>query len=264
MARLRDDPSPHPARSKSSRRRRRPPPHSPTASTHRRDTRRLIRKCGRTHCPRPRRPAPRADIRDTVTPTSPRPAPHRARNKGLMAAAGSQVRMVDLVTVPPTATPSSTPTESPRPHRRSLPRRRHGPRPTPAPTATPTIDLDAYALVGRIAFTQWNVHTDRPDVYIWDTKLRQTGAPLPNYRQPDFGPNGRLVANGEGSGQDNLVEMGWLGEDAGDHQRPPRRRPPALVTGRQAGRLRLGAHGRPPISHLSARRPHPCAMTVRP
>ena len=150
--------------------------------------------------------APVAAQSPAPTATSPVAAP-RAQ-QGLMAAAGSQVRMVELVTILPTETPLPTPTDVPTFTPTPLPTA------TPAPTATPVVDLDEYALVGRIAFTQWNLHTDRPDIYIWDTKLREIGAPLPNYRQPDFGPNGRLVANAEGSGQDNLVQMGWLGEDA--------------------------------------------------
>jgi serine/threonine-protein kinase len=150
----------------------------------------------------------------TVVPT-PSPVPTSAvaaprPQQGLMAAASSQVRMVTVMTPRPTATPQPSRTVTPTSTETPTPL----PTNTASPTPTPAASLDDFSLVGRIAYTQWNLHTDRPDIYIWDTKLRANGVPLPNYRQPDFGPHGLLIANAEGAGQDNLVQMGWLGENA--------------------------------------------------
>ncbi len=154
------------------------------------------------------------------TPTAVRsPTPTRAVSapqvqQGLMAVAGRHVRMVELVTPPPTAgaAASATPLPTASPTATDTPTT--APTATPIPTQTPAGSLDDYSLVGRIAYVQWNAHSDRPDVYIWDTKQRASGAPLPSYRQPDFGPHGLLIANAEGAGRDNLVQMGWLGENA--------------------------------------------------
>jgi Tol biopolymer transport system component len=66
-----------------------------------------------------------------------------------------------------------------------------------------------------LAYTLWNPHTDRPEIWVWDLARRIHNTPLANFRQPDFGPQGRLVANAHGGGgMDNLVTMGLFGEGA--------------------------------------------------
>jgi Tol biopolymer transport system component len=64
-----------------------------------------------------------------------------------------------------------------------------------------------------VAYTLWNPHTDRPDIYIWDLAARIHNTPIANFRQPDFSPQGGLVANAQGAGMDNLVQMGLYGEN---------------------------------------------------
>lgn len=50
---------------------------------------------------------------------------------------------------------------------------------------------------------------------MWDLARRIHNPPLDNFRQPDFAPNGSLVANAHGGGGfDNLVTMGLFGEGA--------------------------------------------------
>lgn len=114
-----------------------------------------------------------------------------------------------------TPTPSATPTETATP----LPTATPSPVPTNTPTVTPTPTRTpvptAEALGGRLAYTLWNPNIDRPEVWVWDLSRRINNPPLTNFRQPDFSPQGNLVANAYGDGGlDNLVKMGVFGEGA--------------------------------------------------
>lgn len=114
-----------------------------------------------------------------------------------------------------TATPSETPTATPTP----LPTETPSPTPTDTPTVTPTPTRTpaptAEPLGGRLAYTLWNPHTDRPEIWVWDMSRRVHNTPLSNFHQPDFHHNGSLVANAYGNGGlDNLVTMGLFGEGA--------------------------------------------------
>jgi serine/threonine-protein kinase len=132
-----------------------------------------------------------------------------------------------LTPLPPTvtSTPSATPkpsvtptaTQSPTPTATWTPTPTPTPTYTPTPTITPTPTLTpaptAVGLGGHLAYSLWNPHTDRPDVYVWDLAARIHGTPVANRRQPDFGPTGLIAANAEGDGMDNLVTMGLHGEN---------------------------------------------------
>jgi TolB protein len=48
---------------------------------------------------------------------------------------------------------------------------------------------------------------------VWDLSRRIHNTPIANFRQPDFSPQGGLVANAQGGGMDNLVQMGLYGEN---------------------------------------------------
>jgi hypothetical protein len=115
-----------------------------------------------------------------------------------------------------TPTPSETPTPTPTPSPSATPT----PTPTDTPTVTPTPTRTpaptAEALAGRLAYTLWDPHADRPQIWIWDLSRRiHNNPPLANFRQPDFSPQGSLVANAHGDGGlDNLVTMGIFGEGA--------------------------------------------------
>jgi hypothetical protein len=126
-------------------------------------------------------------------------------------------------TEPPTATwtPSATATatETPLPTSTPTPTETATPIPTNTPTVTPTATRTpaptAEVMGGRLAYTLWNPHTDRPEIWVWDMARRIHNTPLANFRQPDFAPNGALVANAHGGGGlDNLVTMGLFGEGA--------------------------------------------------
>ncbi len=113
--------------------------------------------------------------------------------------------------VTPTDTPSPTPTDTPTPTLTPTPTATNTPTPSPTPTITPA--PTAAGLTGKLAYTLWNPHTDRPDIYVWDMAARINASPIPNMRQPDFSPHGGLAANAEGGGMDNLVQMGAYGEN---------------------------------------------------
>lgn len=108
-------------------------------------------------------------------------------------------------TLEPTATPSSTPS------------------PTPSATATETIVPTAtdtateipraVDLGGRIAYTLWDPRTDRYSLIFYSFANGESWPIVPNRRQPDFAPNGQLVAGGDGGYIDNLVLMGTNGEN---------------------------------------------------
>lgn len=113
------------------------------------------------------------------------------------------------VTPTATDTPTSTPTPSPSPTDTPIPTA------TPTETATPTRTPvpTAEVLGGRVAYTLWNPHSDRPEIYVWDLSRRIHNTPIANFRQPDFSPQGGLVANAQGGGMDNLAQMGLYGEN---------------------------------------------------
>lgn len=124
-------------------------------------------------------------------------------------------------TLAPTATPTETPLPSatPTPTETPLPTATPTPIPTNTPTVTPTATRTpaptAEALGGRLAYTLWDPHGDRPEVWVWDLTRRVHNPPLSNFRQPDFSPHGHLVANAHGDGGlDNLVTIGLFGEGA--------------------------------------------------
>ncbi len=106
-----------------------------------------------------------------------------------------------------TPEPTATPTSSPTPTETATPT------PTPTVTPTPTPLPPPPNLTGHIAYALWNVRTDRPDIYIYDLQARVHLTPIPNRRQPDYNHWGGLVANAQGGGVDNLVQMGPLGQD---------------------------------------------------
>lgn len=66
---------------------------------------------------------------------------------------------------------------------------------------------------GRIAYAVWNPHTGRMDTYLYNISNGISWPKLDNKRQPDFGPNGEMVFNGEGGGLDNLHRMKVTGQD---------------------------------------------------
>ncbi|MCC6458460.1 MAG: serine/threonine-protein kinase [Caldilineaceae bacterium] len=113
--------------------------------------------------------------------------------------------------VTPTATDTSTPSATPTPTATFTPIPTATPTVTPTPTRTPA--PTAEVLGGRVAYTLWNPHTDRPDIYVWDLANRTHNTPIANFRQPDFSPQGGLAANAHGGGMDNLVQMGLYGEN---------------------------------------------------
>jgi hypothetical protein len=115
----------------------------------------------------------------------------------------------------PSATPTETDTATPMPT--FTPTATDTPVPTATPTETPTPTRTpvptAEVLGGRVAYTLWNPHTDRPEIYVWDLSRRIHNTPIANFRQPDFSPQGGLVANAQGGGMDNLAQMGLYGEN---------------------------------------------------
>ena len=115
--------------------------------------------------------------------------------------------------VTPTATESPTPSATPTATDTPTPVPTSTPTVTPTPTRTPAPTADVMG--GRLAYTLWNPNNDRPEIWVWDLARRVHNPPLGNFRQPDFGPQGTLVANAHGGGgMDNLVQMGLFGEGA--------------------------------------------------
>jgi LysM repeat protein len=99
---------------------------------------------------------------------------------------------------PPTNTPTPTPTKS-------------GPSPTPKPTATPT--PKPAVLSGKIAFTVWNPHISKYELYV--SRIDGSGRNLlgQGFRQPQFRQDGNMLAvNGEGAPNfEHLVKMNASG-----------------------------------------------------
>lgn len=120
---------------------------------------------------------------------------------------------VDTPTPQPSATPMATPTAIPTDTPSPTPTETATPTLTPTVTPTPTPLPPPPNLTGHIAYSLWNLHTDRPDVYIYDIPARVHLTPIPNRRQPDYNYWGGLAANAEGGGIDNLVQMGPVGQD---------------------------------------------------
>ena len=107
---------------------------------------------------------------------------------------------------PPTATPppvaTATPTLTPS---ATLPLT-----PTAAPSAPPTDTPASVALpplAGRIAFSRFNNSSNQIDTYIYCIDTQNICMQLPNLRQPNFSADGRLVANGQGGGREDIIRM---------------------------------------------------------
>ncbi len=135
--------------------------------------------------------------------------------------------------VPPTATDLPTATASPEPSATSTstvapsPTATASPSPSPTATATasPTATWTATALpttttaiggavpTGRIAYTRWDSQVDRYNLIFYSIERDESWPIVPNRRQPDFAPNGALIASGDGGFIDNLVLMGTNGEN---------------------------------------------------
>lgn len=119
----------------------------------------------------------------------------------------------------PTPQPSSTPAPTATPTQTATPTLSPTPTETPTPSLTPTATETPTPLppppnlAGHIAYSLWNIRTDRPDIYIFDVPGRVHLTPIANRRQPDFNFWGGLAANAEGGGMDNLVQMGPVGQD---------------------------------------------------
>ena len=149
-------------------------------------------------------------VTSTVTqPPSPTPVP--------VATDTPQPTITATSTWTPSSTPTATETATVTPT--PLPTETPSPVPSDTPTVTPTATRTpaptAEVLGGRLAYTLWNPHSDRPEVWVWDLSRRINNPPLTNFRQPDFSPQGNLVANAYGDGGlDNLVKMGVFGEGA--------------------------------------------------
>ncbi len=124
-------------------------------------------------------------------------------------------------TVPPTATPPPTatalpsptlsPTLSPTPEPTAT--ATIEPSPTPSPTLSPTPTVVVGPLAGRIAYTRWDPRVDRYELIFYSIERGESWPIVPNRRQPDFGPQGQLLASGDGGFIDNLILMATNGED---------------------------------------------------
>lgn len=102
---------------------------------------------------------------------------------------------------PPTATPMSTPSAT-------LPLTPSSPTPLPSATASNTVAAAALPpLSGRIAFSRLNNSSNQIDTYIYCIDTQNICMQLANMRQPNFSADGRLVANGEGGGREDIIRM---------------------------------------------------------
>lgn len=134
----------------------------------------------------------------------------------------------------PTTAPTATPTETPLPSATSSPTATASATATTTATATtePTVTATASAtttatptstatelassatdLAGRIAYTRWDARSDRYELIFYSIERNESWPIVPNRRQPDFAPNGQLIASGDGGFIDNLVLMGTNGEN---------------------------------------------------
>lgn len=98
-----------------------------------------------------------------------------------------------------TSTPTPTPTTGPT----------KTPTPTPRPTRTPTPTKTPRPLSGKIAFSVWNPHLSRYELYV--SRIDGTGRNRigEGFRQPQIRPDGNmLLANGDGvPNYEHLVKM---------------------------------------------------------
>jgi serine/threonine-protein kinase len=166
----------------------------------------------------PEQQAGQAEDEETPVAATPAATPRRAVVVKATAAATVTAMpspMPTATAAPPTATPLPSPTATATTPPTPSPTPTETPTATPVPTATltPTPLPPPADLRGQIAYTLWNRHSDRPDVYIYDVPGRVNATPVPFRRQPDYNLYGELVANAEGGGMDNLVEMGGQGQD---------------------------------------------------
>ena len=107
---------------------------------------------------------------------------------------------------PPTATPSPVATATPT----LIPSATLPLTPTAPPSATPTNTAATVALPplsGRIAFSRLNNSSNQIDTYIYCIDTQNICMQLPNLRQPNFSADGRLVANGQGGGREDIIRM---------------------------------------------------------
>jgi len=78
-----------------------------------------------------------------------------------------------------------------------------------APTQLPV----SSSPTGRIAYAAADPHSTRFDLYFYNLESKVSWPKLPGRRQPDFSPQGNVVANSEEGDLNNLILMGPLGED---------------------------------------------------
>ncbi|MEM7127948.1 MAG: protein kinase [Chloroflexota bacterium] len=88
---------------------------------------------------------------------------------------------------------------------------------TTVPTATPEneqpVTTSDELLAGKIAYSVINTSSGRYDTYVYRIDSGDRWPYLPDKRQPDFSPDGRLVVNGEGGGADDIIRMSGEGEN---------------------------------------------------
>ncbi|HRW07710.1 MAG TPA: protein kinase [Caldilineaceae bacterium] len=159
-------------------------------------------------------PLPTATVEPTATPLpTDTPVPTETPTATATATAVPTETATPTATLEPTvtATSSTTPTATVEPTAT--------PSPTPSATATETViptstDVpEVLNLGGRIAYTVWDHRTDRYSLIFYSIAKGESWPIVPNRRQPDFAPNGQLVASGDGGYIDNLVLMGTNGEN---------------------------------------------------
>lgn len=128
-----------------------------------------------------------------TTPLPPTTAPTPTRTPILLSTPGA--------TSPATATRTATPSPTPRPTS------------TPRPGATPT--ARPVTLSGKIAFTVWNPHVGKYELYV--SRIDGGGRNLlgTGFRQPQFRQDGNLLAvNGDGA--PNLEHLLTMNPSGGD------------------------------------------------
>ncbi len=157
-------------------------------------------------------PVPTATSLPTATPTT-EPSPTSTETTAPTASLTPSPTLSPTLSV--TASPTSSPTPSPSPSPSPSPTATASPsvEPTATVSATPTSVPLAADLAGRIAYTRWDARVDRYNLIFYSIANGESWPIVPNRRQPDFGPGGKLVASGDGGYIDNLVLMGTNGEN---------------------------------------------------
>lgn len=157
-------------------------------------------------------PTVTATASNTLSPTvTPSPTETSTALPTSTATATAEPSLTLTPTASPTVSPTPSPTNSPSPTLTATATATT--RPTLTPTATPEILADRTALAGRIAYTRWDPRTDRYDLIFYSVANGESWPIVRNRRQPDFAPNGQLIASGDGGFIDNLVLMDTNGEN---------------------------------------------------